>query len=161
LILEKFWFLGECECKDHVEGDSCDLCREGFFNLDANNPQGCTACFCFGVTDTCESVGWNMSKVSTLDEWILTDSTGSRILYPSYLNGTPVVAADDTYEMDVFYWLAPKSFRGNRLTSYGGKLDYSITFIKGWNFMRTSVCFNFFLVRNFWNSIMSESQILP
>ncbi|OQV23620.1 Laminin subunit alpha-2 [Hypsibius exemplaris] len=122
---------GDCECKDNVEGARCDVCREGFFNLDANNPQGCTPCFCFGVTDKCEGVGWNVSKVVTLDEWILTDSTGSRILYPSYLNGTPVVAADDAYEMDVFYWLAPKPYRGNRLTSYGGKLDYSITFIKG------------------------------
>lgn len=56
---------------------------------------------------------------------------GSRILSPNYLNGTPIVAADDTYEFDVFYWLAPKEYRGNRLTSYGGKLDYAITFIKG------------------------------
>ncbi|GAU99875.1 hypothetical protein RvY_10813-2 [Ramazzottius varieornatus] len=122
---------GDCQCKDHVEGDRCERCKAGFFNLDANNPQGCTPCFCFGVTDTCQEAGWNMTKIATLDEWILTDSTGSRILYPSYINGTPVIAADDAYELDVFYWLAPKPFRGNKLVSYGGKLDYSITFIKG------------------------------
>ena len=142
-----FWFgiwLGDCECKENVEGARCETCKEGFFNLDSNNPQGCTPCFCFGVTDTCESVGWNVSKVATLDGWILTDSTGSRILYPSYLNGTPVVAADDAYEMDVFYWLAPKAYRGNRLTSYGGKLDYSITFIKGTDLIVLWIFYNYF-----------------
>ncbi|XP_055337185.1 laminin subunit alpha-1-like [Paramacrobiotus metropolitanus] len=121
----------ECICKDNVEGSRCERCKEGFFNLDAANPQGCSPCFCFGVTDVCQSVNGNVTKTVTLDGWILTDITGSRILYPTYLNGTPVIVADDSYELDVFYWLAPKEYRGNRLVSYGGKLDYSITFIKG------------------------------
>lgn len=68
---------GDCRCKDNVEGAKCDQCKEGYFNLDAHNPQGCTPCFCFGVTDVCESVGWNISKIATLDDWILTDSTGN------------------------------------------------------------------------------------
>ena len=37
---------GQCACKSHVTGQSCDQCVEGFFGLDINNPDGCTDCQC-------------------------------------------------------------------------------------------------------------------
>uniref|UniRef100_A0A3Q1CA21 Laminin, alpha 1 n=1 Tax=Amphiprion ocellaris TaxID=80972 RepID=A0A3Q1CA21_AMPOC len=48
-----------CTCKVNVMGDNCDLCKPGFYNLQENNPLGCTDCFCFGVSDVCESSAWS------------------------------------------------------------------------------------------------------
>uniref|UniRef100_A0AAR2L104 Basement membrane-specific heparan sulfate proteoglycan core protein n=1 Tax=Pygocentrus nattereri TaxID=42514 RepID=A0AAR2L104_PYGNA len=53
----------ECICKANVMGANCDLCKQGFYNLQASNPEGCTECFCFGVSDVCESSTWNTSLV--------------------------------------------------------------------------------------------------
>ncbi|KAM4747038.1 laminin subunit beta-1 [Rhinophrynus dorsalis] len=37
---------GQCRCKLNVEGERCDRCREGFYNLNAENPEGCQSCGC-------------------------------------------------------------------------------------------------------------------
>ena len=44
-----------CLCKPNVEGDACDTCQQGKFNLQASNPDGCSDCFCFGKTEYCKS----------------------------------------------------------------------------------------------------------
>ncbi|TRY93620.1 hypothetical protein DNTS_027248 [Danionella cerebrum] len=48
----------KCVCKVNVMGSNCDLCKQGFYNLQGSNPEGCTECFCFGVSDVCESSAW-------------------------------------------------------------------------------------------------------
>lgn len=47
----------------NVMGAQCDLCRPGFYNLRDANPLGCTDCFCFGVSDVCESSTWSTAQV--------------------------------------------------------------------------------------------------
>ncbi|XP_060040806.1 laminin subunit beta-3 [Erinaceus europaeus] len=37
---------GQCVCKDHVQGERCDLCKPGFTALSQANPQGCRRCEC-------------------------------------------------------------------------------------------------------------------
>ena len=37
---------GRCDCKRNVEGNNCDQCKQGFYNLTESNPQGCTQCAC-------------------------------------------------------------------------------------------------------------------
>uniref|UniRef100_A0A8C1NP33 Uncharacterized protein n=1 Tax=Cyprinus carpio TaxID=7962 RepID=A0A8C1NP33_CYPCA len=37
---------GECVCKANVEGERCDRCKAGHYNLNANNPLGCSKCSC-------------------------------------------------------------------------------------------------------------------
>ena len=56
---------GDCHCKKHVTGPRCDRCEAGFFALLGANPEGCTECFCYGVTTSCESadLGVSMSTV--------------------------------------------------------------------------------------------------
>lgn len=39
--------------QEHVEGENCDRCKPGFFNLQQNNPEGCEECFCSGKTNIC------------------------------------------------------------------------------------------------------------
>nr|XP_026694945.1 laminin subunit beta-2 isoform X3 [Ciona intestinalis] len=51
---------GQCRCKQYVQGQRCDQCRDGYFGLDANNPNGCTACDCDSLgtlsgANTCDS----------------------------------------------------------------------------------------------------------
>uniref|UniRef100_A0A3P8UH74 Laminin, alpha 1 n=1 Tax=Amphiprion percula TaxID=161767 RepID=A0A3P8UH74_AMPPE len=56
-----------CTCKVNVMGDHCDLCKPGFYNLQENNPLGCTDCFCFGVSDVCESSAWTTTPTIFMD----------------------------------------------------------------------------------------------
>lgn len=52
--------IGQCFCKPNVIGLSCNVCRPGFSNLTAENPDGCGPCTCntagtFDGRDTCDS----------------------------------------------------------------------------------------------------------
>lgn len=49
--------------QENVEGENCDLCKPGFYNLKERNPEGCSECFCFGVSDVCDSLSWSISQV--------------------------------------------------------------------------------------------------
>ncbi|KAK1334991.1 hypothetical protein QTO34_004567 [Cnephaeus nilssonii] len=37
---------GQCRCKLYVEGEHCDICKEGFYGLSAEDPYGCQSCAC-------------------------------------------------------------------------------------------------------------------
>lgn len=37
---------GRCHCKVNVQGRHCNECKNGFWNFDENNPEGCQACTC-------------------------------------------------------------------------------------------------------------------
>lgn len=57
LLIKKLLFQNsaECFCKPNVYGQACDLCKEGTFNIQENNADGCTKCFCSGKTSRCSS----------------------------------------------------------------------------------------------------------
>lgn len=60
-LVSKLIFLSYVQ--ENVEGDNCDLCKPGFYNLKERNPEGCSECFCFGVSDVCDSLSWSLSQV--------------------------------------------------------------------------------------------------
>ncbi|KAM4733907.1 laminin subunit beta-4 isoform 2-T2 [Anableps anableps] len=52
---------GLCFCKENVEGQRCDRCKHGFFNLRPDNPTGCEACRChsLGSVGPCDQLTGN------------------------------------------------------------------------------------------------------
>lgn len=40
---------GRCHCKTNVGGPRCDACKDGYWNFDTNNPEGCEACTCVAL----------------------------------------------------------------------------------------------------------------
>ncbi|XP_067833792.1 laminin subunit alpha-3 isoform X2 [Heptranchias perlo] len=119
---------GQCLCKENVKGAQCDICRPGSFHLDPANPKGCTSCFCFGVTNECRSSDKSRTKHMQMKEWNLL--TGNKQKIPVVYNRRSNTVVADIQELpDIIrdlYWLAPESYLGDKVSSYGGILTYQI-----------------------------------
>lgn len=50
---------GACHCKSNAKGRRCDTCKDGFWNLDPNSPDGCESCTC-NLYGTINNSGCNM-----------------------------------------------------------------------------------------------------
>ncbi|XP_028266708.1 basement membrane-specific heparan sulfate proteoglycan core protein isoform X10 [Parambassis ranga] len=123
-----------CSCKNNAAGVLCDECKSGFFHLSETNPEGCLRCFCMGVTKQCSSSSWNREQVGGgVNGQLFTLSNGantqtisdgisqrgsSEIVYRSFSN----------VQNDIYYWVLPGSFRGDKVTAYGGELRYTVRF---------------------------------
>ncbi|XP_034839290.1 laminin subunit alpha [Maniola hyperantus] len=126
----------QCFCKKHVRGQDCSICKEEYFNLQSDNPDGCTKCYCFGKTTRCSSSYLSWAEINGMSDWYLVNMETSRTLNiypltisPNVLNDS-VIGADLASNEDglqkVVYFGAPNYYLGKRLTSYGGYLTYSI-----------------------------------
>ncbi|XP_057256839.1 laminin subunit alpha-5 isoform X1 [Pezoporus wallicus] len=119
---------GQCHCKENVEGPRCDQCRLGTFSLDASNPKGCTKCFCFGATDRCRSAEKHRAEFIDMSGWLLLTSDRQEV--PTTLSlREQLLHADlknlpDAYQE--LYWVAPSSYLGDQVSSYGGHLRYEL-----------------------------------
>nr|XP_006821841.1 PREDICTED: basement membrane-specific heparan sulfate proteoglycan core protein-like [Saccoglossus kowalevskii] len=135
---------GQCPCKANTEGPNCNVCIPGFFNLDENNPDGCTPCFCAGITDQCQSSNYyrantavrfdsltnnknivlqNRARTQTISTGFTMNPDNNEIIYSEFSSLPP-----DTY----FWSLSPK-FRGNQITAYGGYLRFTLFFTASTN----------------------------
>ncbi|XP_053979109.1 laminin subunit alpha-1-like [Hylaeus volcanicus] len=121
---------GDCLCKANVAGEFCDKCKPGYFGLTKENLDGCVPCYCFGVSDRCSVAKLSYSAVSSLENWLVTDMNASRAIVPvlDTDNGWLTVAAFEV-EYDSPFWLAPPIYCGNRLSSYGSNITYSVTWV--------------------------------
>uniref|UniRef100_A0A4W5QWC9 Laminin, alpha 1 n=1 Tax=Hucho hucho TaxID=62062 RepID=A0A4W5QWC9_9TELE len=123
----------ECICKENVMGANCDLCKQGFYNLEDRNPEGCTECFCFGVSDVCESSPWSLFQVTHRNTYIQIHSHPHIHLITelflwtriSMQQPTPMVSHRFSYRF-VSTWAAPEGFLGNRVSVL---LTYSILYL--------------------------------
>ncbi|XP_029935743.1 laminin subunit alpha-1 [Myripristis murdjan] len=121
----------DCTCKLRVMGANCDLCQPGFYNLQAADPLGCSDCFCFGVSDVCESSDWSRAQLVHTDAW-LRPSQSLSVYSAPVVHGndllTPGNASSGHAHRHVMSWAAPDSFLGNKLASFGGFLNYSVVY---------------------------------
>ncbi|XP_072282815.1 basement membrane-specific heparan sulfate proteoglycan core protein, partial [Pyxicephalus adspersus] len=126
-----------CVCKPHVSGRLCNECKSGTFYLNEQNPEGCLKCFCMGVTRQCSSSYWNRDQVrATYDSHerapfsisnaasTQTISEGITVTGPSELT----FSSFNNIPQDIYFWVLPERFKGDKVTSYGGELRYTITY---------------------------------
>ncbi|XDV45703.1 hypothetical protein PO909_013751, partial [Leuciscus waleckii] len=121
-------FTGRCLCKENVEGSRCDQCKLGTFHLDPTNPKGCTKCFCFGATDRCRSSDKRRSEIMDMAGWVLLRSDRQEVPVSMYLD-QDLVEADLSDVPDVsqdLHWHAPRTYLGDKVSSYGGNLRYRL-----------------------------------
>lgn len=134
--------IDECECKDNVEGRYCDRCKDDAFYLSPDFRHGCALCFCTGVIQTCKSsnlprktttVTFNNRR--TLDEIKIYNSTSIGSTYNAavetdlsavLLNNEVSLHSYGTSPSDIYYWSLPAAFAGDKVTSYGGFLTYTL-----------------------------------
>ncbi|ELW48958.1 Laminin subunit alpha-3 [Tupaia chinensis] len=119
---------GACLCKENVEGTKCSMCREGSFHLDSANPKGCTTCFCFGINNRCHSTHKRRAKFVDMMGWRLETEDGVDIPVSFNPGSNSVVA--DLQELPSAVrsasWVAPPSYLGDKVSSYGGYLTYQV-----------------------------------
>ncbi|XP_017764583.1 PREDICTED: basement membrane-specific heparan sulfate proteoglycan core protein-like isoform X4 [Eufriesea mexicana] len=122
---------GRCNCKRNVEGPECNRCRQATFGLSADNPDGCSECYCSGVTDQCHESSLYIQQIpmgiyDNQHGFALTDATRQDII-------------DDGFELNLatneigyryldnrgrrLFWSLPTIFTGNKIKSYGGNLS--------------------------------------
>ncbi|XP_037299981.1 basement membrane-specific heparan sulfate proteoglycan core protein isoform X7 [Manduca sexta] len=129
----------ECVCKENVQGRYCDSCKNDSFYLSEDNRHGCALCFCSGVIEECSSSNLRRKTITT--EFNMPQIISQVKVYKSSPAGgsgvryTAPVESDDNpqtlqFSRDrgpvVYYWSLPKSFAQDKVTSYGGYLQYKL-----------------------------------
>ncbi|XP_053979211.1 laminin subunit alpha-1-like isoform X1 [Hylaeus volcanicus] len=139
---------GQCPCKEHVFGRQCNKCKEGTFGLAVDNPKGCTECFCFGRTASCQQadLSWGHRRLARPRILYVNDTSNDIIvskfrsqIFLSSINGglnvtnglstIPDIEGDVTIPSNLYYnyplyWMLPEPFLGDKVVSYGGFLRF-------------------------------------
>ncbi|KAJ8258098.1 hypothetical protein GJAV_G00193140 [Gymnothorax javanicus] len=123
-----------CTCKSSVVGALCDECRTGSFHLTEGNPEGCLQCFCMGVTKQCASSSWSRDQVrGGVNGQLFTLSNGAntRTITQGIIQKSGSEVAFRSFAevpSDIYYWVLPENFRGDKVTAYGGELRYTVRY---------------------------------
>ncbi|KAF7241286.1 Laminin subunit gamma-2 [Varanus komodoensis] len=117
-----------CVCKAAAAGDRCDSCKQGYYNLDAGNPEGCSRCFCYGHSSTCSSAeNYSIHKISSTfqqgDEGWQAQGNGSPLQLQWSPHHKEIYVA--TRQKDPIYFVAPARFLGKQQLSYGQMLFFN------------------------------------
>ncbi|XP_055694217.1 basement membrane-specific heparan sulfate proteoglycan core protein isoform X2 [Lutzomyia longipalpis] len=122
----------QCQCKSNVIGGPCDRCRPGTFDLQTENPEGCTSCFCFGASDTCAASRLYREEIPMIifsDHFRITLNENQLIADHEEL-ATDIPTNTVSYQVlddRTLYWSLPSQFIGNQIHSYGGTLSYKLS----------------------------------
>ncbi|XP_066527292.1 basement membrane-specific heparan sulfate proteoglycan core protein [Hoplias malabaricus] len=123
-----------CNCKANVAGALCEECKPGSFHLTSENPDGCLQCFCMGVSKQCASSTWTRDQVRggvNGQLFSLTDETNTRTITEGIVqkgSSEIVFRSFSSVPSSLYYWVLPESFRGDKVTAYGGELHYKVRF---------------------------------
>ncbi|XP_069893790.1 basement membrane-specific heparan sulfate proteoglycan core protein isoform X4 [Dipodomys merriami] len=123
-----------CRCKNNVVGRVCNECADGSFHLSSQNPDGCLKCFCMGVSRQCTSSSWSRAQVLGASEeptqFSLTNAAGTHTTsegISSPTSGELVFSSFHSLLSGPYFWSLPSRFRGDKVTSYGGELHFTVT----------------------------------
>ncbi|XP_049631522.1 basement membrane-specific heparan sulfate proteoglycan core protein [Suncus etruscus] len=123
-----------CRCKNNVVGRLCNECAAGSFHLSTHNPDGCLKCFCMGVSRQCTSSSWSRAQVLGASEqpteFSLTNTAGTHSTsegISSPVQGELVFSSFHALWPESYFWSLPSRFRGDKVTSYGGELRFTVT----------------------------------
>ncbi|ELW68518.1 Basement membrane-specific heparan sulfate proteoglycan core protein [Tupaia chinensis] len=123
-----------CRCKNNVVGRLCNECADGSFHLSTQNPDGCLKCFCMGVSRRCTSSSWSRSQVHGASEepirFSLVHAANTHITSEGISSPTPgelVFSSFHSLLPGPYFWSLPPRFRGDKVTSYGGELRFTVT----------------------------------
>lgn len=127
---------GQCECKELVTGPRCDQCTISSFLLKPKTVTGCVNCFCSAVTQTCTSSSWYRDSVRASftpnrhEFTVITDYENpvESSLEIETVNGE-VAIRPSSADSAVYFWRLPSHFAGNKITAYGGFLNYTVRFV--------------------------------
>ncbi|XP_048488585.1 basement membrane-specific heparan sulfate proteoglycan core protein isoform X3 [Plutella xylostella] len=142
----RFRLPDQCECKENVRGQYCDQCNEFSFYLSEDFRHGCAQCFCSGVTQECRSSGLRrktstvmfnvpdiVSQVKVYNSTPVGPAGSLRYnapvetdLVPIFTRGEIALGTFDRSRPTIYYWSLPISFAGDKVTSYGGFLRYTL-----------------------------------
>nr|XP_022341960.1 basement membrane-specific heparan sulfate proteoglycan core protein-like isoform X4 [Crassostrea virginica] len=128
----------QCQCKANVRGQRCSFCKEGYFHLSEENSQGCLSCWCSGVGTQCSSSAFykdriypNLSGPDT-HNFVLTNRRLSNSITDGFDVNTDrneIIFNQFTgiqRERESLFFSLPPKFRGNKVTSYGGYLSFTL-----------------------------------
>uniref|UniRef100_A0A8C1ALP8 Laminin subunit gamma 1 n=1 Tax=Cyprinus carpio carpio TaxID=630221 RepID=A0A8C1ALP8_CYPCA len=125
---------GRCTCKLGVYGDKCDRCR-GDTPVTAKE---CLPCFCNGHSNVCSSAeGYSIYNITSTFEngpegWRATTAQG---VNPSQVQfrWSPTHKDIEVISKEILpvYLLAPASYLGNQVLSYGQTLGFSLRLDRG------------------------------
>lgn len=107
---------GRCRCKANVVGEKCSSCRMGTFSL-SSSPAGCTECYCFGRSVQCTQAGLTRTVIR---------SPAVTLHRTRHHHGIHVIRAETPDGPSPVYLELGDGFFGDRVTSYGGSLRYTI-----------------------------------
>ncbi|XP_075762396.1 basement membrane-specific heparan sulfate proteoglycan core protein isoform X5 [Pelodiscus sinensis] len=123
-----------CRCKPNVAGRLCNECATGAFYLSDQNPEGCLKCFCMGVSRQCASSSWSREQVRALEgeraHFSLANLANTRTVSEGIRAASPSELAFSSFHAlprDVYFWALPGRFKGDKVTSYGGELHFTVT----------------------------------
>ncbi|CAA9998731.1 unnamed protein product, partial [Nesidiocoris tenuis] len=127
----------QCVCKPNFDGKRCDRCKPGYFLM--AEPQGsveCRECYCSGLKVECERAsGYSVTEFMTMEGWQVSDLLTSYIVQPynRFPKSHQISIADTQMSgLVYYYWMAPPPYTGNKLTSYGSTITFSVS----WDYRR-------------------------
>lgn len=124
-------YNNNCICKANVEGILCDQCREGTFGLSESSRDGCTNCYCSGISEaSCKAGTFYKEEIPVFifegspDSFSITDRYKSTESIDGFVYdiGKNEISYEFHDDSKTFFWNLPEKLTGNQILSYGGKL---------------------------------------
>ncbi|XP_065366162.1 basement membrane-specific heparan sulfate proteoglycan core protein isoform X5 [Calliphora vicina] len=127
---------GTCTCKALVTGARCDTCKPDSFHLNAFTYTGCIECFCSGLPTSCGSSSWYRDQISSAfgrssaphGFGLITNYNTDKPTSVGFSQTGNFLTFSEPRTSETLYWQLPAQFLGNKITAYGGKLNYTLSY---------------------------------